>query len=60
MTNSAHIINIAKGLYDEEDLKEPLTEEEKKQLEELKEYFKQLKEVGLEALVDAYSPGNDL
>ena len=34
MSNSAHIINLAKGLYSEEDLKEPLTEEEKKELEE--------------------------
>lgn len=59
MTNSAHIINIAKGIYGEEDLKEPLNEEEKKELEELKEYFKQLKEVGLEDLIDAYSPGNE-
>lgn len=59
MTNSAHIINIAKGIYDEDDLKEPLTDEERKEVEELKEYFKQLKEVGLEELIDAYSPGNE-
>jgi len=59
MTNSAHIINIAKGLYEEKDLKEPLSKEEKKELEELKEYFKQLKEAGLQDLIDAYSPGNE-
>lgn len=59
MNNSSHIINIAKGLYSEEDLKEPLNEIEKIELEKLKEYFKELREVGLEALVDAYSPGNE-
>lgn len=59
MSNSSHIINIAKGLYSEEDLKEPLNEIEKIELEKLKEYFKELREVGLEALVDAYSPGNE-
>ena len=59
MNNSSHIINIAKGLYDEEDLKEPLNEIEKIELEKLKEYFKELREVGLEALIDAYSPGNE-
>lgn len=58
MSNSAHIINIAKGLYSEEDLNEPLTEEEKKELEELKKYFEELKESGLEELIDAYSPGD--
>ena len=59
MSNSSHIINIAKGLYSEEDLKEPLNEIEKIELEKLKEYFKELREVGLEALIDAYSPGNE-
>ena len=58
MSNSAHIINLAKGLYSEEDLKEPLTEEEKKELEEWKKYFEELKEAGLEELIDAYSPGD--
>ena len=58
MSNSAHIINIAKGLYSEEDLNEPLTEEEKKELEELKKYFEELKAAGLEELIDAYSPGD--
>lgn len=59
MTNSAHIINIAKGIYSEEDLKEPLNEKEKKELESLKEYFEELKKAGLEKLIDAYSPGNE-
>ena len=56
MNNMAHIINIAKGLYDEKDLKKPLSKEEKKILEDMKKDFKEMEKVGLEKLVRSYSP----
>ena len=46
-------IRIARGDITEEGVK--ITEEMREEIDELKEYFKALKENGMEALVDAYS-----
>ena len=54
MRSENELINIAKGIYDEDKLLIPLNDEEKKYVYELKEYFEELRNVGLEDLIRAY------
>ena len=54
MRSENELTNIAKGIYDEDKLLIPLNDEEKKYVYELKEYFEELRNAGLEDLIRAY------